>query len=87
LLLHLIRQIADIRNRDFLSVDRLPSNVGQTCPPRHGTRGKARDTGYTIRVTANGTVTAVEANRVSCEFSWDVDGRSTVNSGTATLIV
>jgi len=39
------------------------------------------------RVTASGTVTAVEGNRVSCEFTLDVAGRGTVNSGTATLTV
>ena len=39
------------------------------------------------RVTAAGTVTAVEGNRVTCEFTLDADGRGTVNSGTATLIV
>ena len=39
------------------------------------------------RVTASGTVTAVEDGRVSCEFSLDVEGRGTVNSGTATLIL
>lgn len=39
------------------------------------------------KVTAHGTITAVEGNRISCEFTLDVDGRGTVNSGTATLIV
>ena len=37
------------------------------------------------RVIASGTVTAVEANRISCEITLDVDGRGTVNSGTATI--
>lgn len=39
------------------------------------------------KVTAHGTITAVEGNRISCEFTLDVDGRGTVNSGTAILIV
>jgi acyl dehydratase len=39
------------------------------------------------KVTARGTITAVEGNRISCEFTLDVDGRGTVNSGTATLLV
>lgn len=39
------------------------------------------------KVTAHGTITAVEGNRISCEVTLDVDGRGTVNSGTATLIV
>lgn len=38
-------------------------------------------------LTASGTVTALEGNRVSCEFKLDVAGRGTVNSGTATLII
>ena len=38
-------------------------------------------------LTATGTVTAVEGNRLSCEFKLDVAGRGTVNSGTATLII
>lgn len=38
-------------------------------------------------LTASGTVTAVEGNRLSCEFTLDVAGRGTVNSGTATLII
>jgi len=37
------------------------------------------------RVIASGTVTAVEDNRISCEITLDVDGRGTVNSGTATI--
>lgn len=37
------------------------------------------------RVIASGTVTAVENNRISCEITLDVDGRGTVNSGTATI--
>lgn len=39
------------------------------------------------RVIASGTVTAVEKNRVSCDIKLDVDGRGTVNSGTATLLI
>ena len=38
-------------------------------------------------LTASGTVTAVDGNRLSCEFKLDVAGRGTVNSGTATLII
>jgi len=38
-------------------------------------------------LTASGTVTAVEGNRLSCEFKLDVAGHGTVNSGTATLII
>jgi 3-hydroxybutyryl-CoA dehydratase len=37
------------------------------------------------RVTASGSVTAVTGNRVSCALTLDVDGRGTVNSGTATI--
>jgi 3-hydroxybutyryl-CoA dehydratase len=36
---------------------------------------------------ASGTITAIEGNRISCEFTLDVEGRGTVNSGTATIIV
>jgi 3-hydroxybutyryl-CoA dehydratase len=39
------------------------------------------------KVVASGTITAIEGNRVSCEFTLDVEGRGTVNSGTATVIV
>lgn len=39
------------------------------------------------QVTAQGTITAVEGNRIACEFTLAVDGRGTVNSGTATLLV
>ena len=39
------------------------------------------------QVTAQGTISAVEGNRIACEFTLDVDGRGTVNSGTATLVV
>jgi len=39
------------------------------------------------RVIAAGTVTAVDGNRISCEFTLNVDGRGAVNSGTATIIV
>ena len=39
------------------------------------------------RVVASGTVTAVEDNRVSCEFTLNVDGRGTVNAGTATVLI
>lgn len=39
------------------------------------------------KVTAQGSITAVEGNRISCEFTLDVDGRGPVNSGTATIII
>jgi 3-hydroxybutyryl-CoA dehydratase len=39
------------------------------------------------RVTAHGTITAVEDNRISCDFTLDVEGRGAVNSGTATVLV
>jgi len=38
-------------------------------------------------LTASGTITAVDGNRLTCEFKLDVAGRGTVNSGTATLII
>lgn len=39
------------------------------------------------RVVASGTVGAVEENRISCEIKLDVDGRGTVNAGTATILI
>ena len=38
-------------------------------------------------VVARGTITAVEAGRISCDFTLDVDGRGAVNSGTATISI
>jgi 3-hydroxybutyryl-CoA dehydratase len=38
-------------------------------------------------VIAQGTITAVEGNRISCEFTLDVEKRGTVNSGTATILI
>jgi acyl dehydratase len=38
-------------------------------------------------LTASGTVTAIDGNRIACEFTLDVAGRGTVNSGTATLTI
>ena len=38
-------------------------------------------------LTASGTITAVEANHVTCEFTLAVAGRGTVNSGTATILI
>ena len=35
------------------------------------------------RVVVTGRITMIEGNIVTCEFSLDVDGRGTVNSGTA----
>jgi acyl dehydratase len=37
------------------------------------------------RVTASGRITAIDGDRVSCELSLDVEGRGTVNAGTATI--
>jgi 3-hydroxybutyryl-CoA dehydratase len=39
------------------------------------------------RAIASGTITAVDGNRISCAFTLDVEGRGTVNSGTATVFV
>jgi acyl dehydratase len=39
------------------------------------------------KAVASGTITAIEGNRISCEFTLDVEGRGTVNSGTATVII
>ncbi|WP_019052441.1 MaoC family dehydratase [Sphingobium xenophagum] len=37
------------------------------------------------RAVVTGRITMIEGNIVTCEFSLDVDGRGTVNSGTATV--
>lgn len=37
------------------------------------------------RATVTGTVAAIEGNSVTCAFTLDVEGRGTVNSGTATI--
>jgi acyl dehydratase len=37
------------------------------------------------RVVASGAVTAVDGDRIDCEFTLDVEGRGTVNAGTATI--
>lgn len=39
------------------------------------------------RVVASGTVTAIDADRVTCDIKLDVDGRCTVNAGTATILI
>nr|ART35586.1 A54 [uncultured bacterium] len=39
------------------------------------------------KVVASGTVTAVGGNRIDCAFTLDAEGRGTVNSGTATVII
>jgi 3-hydroxybutyryl-CoA dehydratase len=39
------------------------------------------------KAVAGGTITSIEGNRISCAFTLDVEGRGTVNSGTATVIV
>ncbi|PZU08870.1 MAG: hypothetical protein DI606_14805 [Sphingobium sp.] len=37
------------------------------------------------RAVVTGRITAIEGSVVTCEFTLDVDGRGTVNSGTATV--
>lgn len=37
------------------------------------------------RIVAAGTITAVDGDRIACEFTLDVEGRGTVNAGTATI--
>ncbi len=37
------------------------------------------------RAIVNGKIVAIEGNRITCEFALEVDGRATVNSGTATV--
>lgn len=37
------------------------------------------------RAVVTGRITAIEGSVVTCEFALDVDGRGTVNSGTATV--
>ncbi|WP_443478702.1 MaoC family dehydratase [Novosphingobium aerophilum] len=37
------------------------------------------------RAVVTGKVTAIDGSTVTCEFKLDVDGRGTVNSGTATI--
>jgi hypothetical protein len=32
-------------------------------------------------------VTAINGNTISCEFALDIDGRGTVNAGTATVVI
>lgn len=39
------------------------------------------------KAIASGKITAIENNKISCEFTLDVEGRGTVNSGTATVII
>lgn len=39
------------------------------------------------RVVASGEVKSVEGNRVTCELKLDVDGRGTVNAGTAIISI
>jgi 3-hydroxybutyryl-CoA dehydratase len=39
------------------------------------------------KAIASGTITAIEGNRISCEFTLTVEGRGTVNSGTATIVI
>ncbi len=39
------------------------------------------------KAIASGKVTAIEGSRISCEFTLDVEGRGTVNSGMATVII
>ncbi|WP_188062429.1 MaoC family dehydratase [Sphingobium sp. KCTC 72723] len=37
------------------------------------------------RATVTGTVTAIDGNSITCAFTLDIEGRGTVNSGTATI--
>ena len=39
------------------------------------------------KAVASGRITAVDGNRITCEFSLDIEGRGTVNAGTATIRV
>jgi 3-hydroxybutyryl-CoA dehydratase len=39
------------------------------------------------RAVVNGKVTAINGNTISCEFALDIDGRGTVNAGTATVVI
>ena len=39
------------------------------------------------RVVASGRVTAVDGEHIACDISLDVDGRGTVNAGTATVLI
>jgi|SRR5690554_12665 len=39
------------------------------------------------KAVASGEITAVDGNEISCSFTLDVDGRGTVNSGTATVVI
>ena len=56
-----------------------------------GGRIKAMDSRFLDNVyggdhaTVTGKVAAIEGNNITCEFTLDVDGRGTVNSGTATI--
>lgn len=56
-----------------------------------GGRIKAMDSRFLDNVyggdhaTVTGKVAAIEANVVTCEFTLEVEGRGTVNSGTATI--
>lgn len=37
------------------------------------------------KVVASGRITAIDGDRIDCEFSLEAEGRGTVNSGTATV--
>ena len=37
------------------------------------------------KAVASGRITAVDGDRINCEFTLDVEGRGTVNAGTATI--
>lgn len=37
------------------------------------------------RATVTGTIAAIDGNSVTCAFTLDIEGRGTVNSGTATI--
>lgn len=39
------------------------------------------------KAIASGSITAIGGNRISCTFTLDVEGRGTVNAGTATVLI
>lgn len=39
------------------------------------------------KAVASGSITAIDGNRISCTFTLDVEGRGTVNAGTATILI
>ncbi|AOF99665.1 MAG: hypothetical protein HEQ21_03990 [Blastomonas sp.] len=39
------------------------------------------------KAIASGSITSIDGNRISCTFTLDVEGRGTVNAGTATILI